>query len=72
MSSKYIFTIETDELEELDIYQKAHTNSYIVFELRRNFHRKFKYLDGKNEEFYKGVDFVLDQLDNLIKDYYED
>lgn len=72
MSSKYIFTIETDELEELDIYQKAHTNSYIVFELRRNFHRKFKYLDGKHEEFYKGVDYVLEQLDKLIKEHYED
>lgn len=72
MSSKYIFTIETDELEELDIYQKAHANSYILFELRHNFHRKFKSLDGKHEEFYRGVDYVLDQLDNLIKDYYED
>lgn len=72
MSSKYIFTIETDELEELDIYQKAHANSYILFELRHNFHRKFKHLDGKHEEFYRGVELVLDELDNLIRERYED
>lgn len=70
--SKYTFTIETEDLEELEVYQKAHANSYIVFELRHNFHRKFKYLDGKHEEFYKGVDCVLDELGNLIRDHYED
>lgn len=68
---KYTFKIETDELEELDIYQKAHTNSYIIFELKKNFHRKFKYLDGHHEEFYKGVDHVLAELHNLISDYNE-
>lgn len=69
--SKYTFTIETEDLEDLEIYQKAHTNSYIVFELTRNFHRKFKHLDGHHEEFYKGVDHVLNELQNLIKDHYE-
>lgn len=67
--NKYTFTIETEDLEDLEIYQKAHTNSYIVFELKKNFHRKFKYLDGRHEEFYKGVDYTLDELQNLIKDY---
>lgn len=70
--SKYTFTIETEDLEDLEIYQKAHTNSYILFELRHNFHRNFKHLDGKHEEFYKGVEHVLDELDNLIRDHYED
>lgn len=64
--SKYTFTIETEDLEDLEIYQKAHTNSYIVFELTRNFHRKFKYLDGHPEEFYKGVDYVLDSLKEVL------
>lgn len=72
MSSKYTFTIETDELEELEVYQKAHANSYILFELKFNFHRKFKHLDGKHEEFYKGVEHVLESLDNLIREHYED
>ena len=64
--SKYIFTIETEDLDELDTYHKAHANSYIVFELKRNFHRRFKYLNGRHEEFYKGVDYVLNELQNLL------
>ena len=67
--SKYTFTIETEDLEDLEIYQKAHTNSYIVFELKNNFYRRFRSLDGHPEEFYKGVDYTLDELRNLIKDY---
>ena len=69
--SKYIFTVETEDLDELDVYQKAHANSYIVWELVHNFHRNFKHLDGHHEEFYKGVDYVLDKLRNLIEDHYE-
>jgi len=64
--SKYTFTIETEDLDELDVYHKAHENSYIVFELIHNFHRRFKHLNGHHEEFYKGVDFVLNELQNLL------
>lgn len=67
--SKYTFKIETEDLEDLEIYQKAHTNSYIVFELTRNFHRRFKHLEGHPEEFYKGVDYTLDELRNLLREY---
>lgn len=70
--AKYTFTIETEDLEELEVYQKAHANSYIIWELSHNFHRRFKHLDGKHEEFYRGVEHVLDELDNLIRDHYED
>jgi len=68
--SKYIFTVETEDLDELDVYQKAHANSYIVFELTRNFHRRFESLET-TEEFYKGVEYVLKELQNLIEDHYE-
>ena len=64
--SKYTFKIETEDLDELDVYHRAHENSYIVFELAHNFHRRFKYLNGHHEEFYKGVDHVLNELQNLI------
>lgn len=69
--SKYIFTVETEDLDELDVYHKAHANSYIVFELTRNFHRRFEHLDSHPEEFYKGIDLVLKELQNLIEDHYE-
>ena len=69
--SKYKFTVETEDLDELDVYQKAHANSYIVFELIHNFHRRFKHLDGYHEEFYKGVDHVLNELQNLMNEHYE-
>lgn len=69
--SKYTFTIETEDLEDIEVYQKAHINSYIVWELQHNFHRKFKYLDGKHEEFYKAVEYVLDELHNLINEHHE-
>lgn len=67
--SKYTFTIETEDLDELDVYQKAHVNSYIIWELENNFHRRFKHLDGHHEEFYKGIDHVLDKLRNLLREY---
>ena len=67
--SKYTFTVETEDLDELDVYQKAHANSYVIWELIHNFHRKFKHLDGHHEEFYKGVDCVLDKLRNLLREY---
>lgn len=70
--AKYTFTIETEDLEDLEIYQNAHANSYIVFELRHNFHRNFRHIDGESDEFYKGVNCVLYELERLINDHYED
>lgn len=69
--SKYIFTVETEDLDELDVYQKAHANSYIVFELLHNFHRNFRHIDGESDDFHKGVNCVLNELERLIEDHYE-
>ena len=70
--SKYTFTVETENLDELDVYQKAHTNSYIVFELKNNFNRRFESLEGYHEEFYKGVEYVLEELKHFINSYNND
>lgn len=69
--SKYTFTIETEDLDELDVYHKAHENSYIVFELRNNFHRRFKSLpeDLESKSFYEGIEYVLDKLNELLNEY---
>lgn len=70
--SKYTFKVETENLDELDVYHKAHTNSYIVFELKNNFHRRFESLEGHHEEFYKGVEYVLEELKHFINSYNND
>lgn len=65
---KYKFEVETDDREELETYFKADENSWKMFELRHNFHRKFKNLDDKGEEFMNGVYHVLDELRYLINE----
>ena len=65
----YKFTVKTTDLDILHTYQKAFENSVIVWEIVHNFHRKFKYLEGKSQDFYDGVDLVLEELVGFINEH---
>lgn len=66
--SKYTLTIETDDLDELQSIVKHSDYQALVHELRKNFHRNFKHL-GESEEFYRGVELVLDELQETINEH---
>jgi len=69
--SKYIFTIETENEDELTPYTMATKMHGILWDLKHNFWRKWKHVDG-SEEYLKGVTEVLDDLQEELKEYKED
>ena len=66
--SKYKITIETDDLDEFQSIVKHSDYQALVFELKNNFHRNFANLED-SEDFYRGVDKVLDELQETINEH---
>lgn len=66
--AKYTFTIETDDLDEFQAIVKHSDYQALVFELRKNFYRKFKHLED-SEDFHRGVEGVLDELQETINEH---
>lgn len=67
--SKYTFTIQTDDLDEFQSIVKHSDYQSLVFQLKNNFHRRFSNLDNESEDFNKGVNLVLNKLQEEIEDY---
>lgn len=63
---EYIF--KTDDLIEAKIQMAANDNYNILWEIKHNFHRNFKHIEG-SEEFFKGVHVVLDKLELEIEEF---
>lgn len=64
----YEFKASVDNLSELEDFINAHINSGILWQLVHNFHRNFKHLN-ENDDFMKGVYYVLDRLKEELEDY---
>lgn len=67
--TKYKLTIEIDNEQELREISMLPNYQSLIFELENNFHRKFKNLDNENEDFYRGVQEVLNQLRKTTNTY---
>lgn len=66
--SKFTFTIETDNLDELSVFQNAAANSFLLWELKHNFWRRWKHSEAEGD-YRKGIDEVLDALAEELKQY---
>lgn len=66
--AKYKVTVETDDLDEFQSIVKHSDYQALVFELKNNFHRNFSNLE-ETEEFHRGVEKVLDELQETINEH---
>lgn len=66
--SRYTFTIETEDLDEFQSIVKHSDYQALVFQLKNNFFRKFQNLEG-SEDFHRGVEKVLDELQETINEH---
>lgn len=66
------FVIETEEPDEIHTLVNANKYEYTLHELKHNFWRKWKHHEGGSEDFYKGVNEVLDVLQEELKEIHLD
>lgn len=62
------YTFKTKSSGEAKILMAASDNYILLWELKRNFWRKWKHAEG-SEEYFKGVYEVLDALKEELKEF---
>lgn len=67
--NKITVTIEVDNSDDLREISRLPDYTALVFHLRHNFHRQFANIHEESEDFHRGVEKVLDELQETINEH---